>query len=61
MLRAGILLDLVGFALIWLNLRTFRGPLRPSLPRIAMLVGAFAFYGYFSALTILSQLARLFA
>ncbi|MBM4337096.1 MAG: hypothetical protein FJ108_14515 [Deltaproteobacteria bacterium] len=59
-LNAGVMFLYSGL-LIWLNLRTFRGALRPSWPRIAMLAGAFAFYGYFSALTIVSQLARLFA
>ncbi len=59
-LNAGVMFLYSGL-LIWLNLRTFRGPLRPSLARIAMLAAAFVFYGYFSALTISAQLSRLFS
>ena len=57
-LNAGVMFLYSGL-LIWLNLRTFRGPLRPSPFRIAMLSCACAFYGYFSVLTVSAQLAHL--
>jgi hypothetical protein len=46
--------------LLWLNLRSFRGPLRPGPLRIAALLGALAFFGWFSALTVVAELARAF-
>jgi hypothetical protein len=57
-LTAGVMFLYSGL-LIWLNLRTFRGPLGPSLLRIAMLSCACAFCGYFSVLTVSAQLAHL--
>ena len=42
--------------LLWLNVRSFRGPLRPSPLRIIALLVSFGFFGYFSALTIASKL-----
>jgi hypothetical protein len=38
--------------LLWLGWRVFRPPLRPSLLRSGALLAAFAFFGYFSALTV---------
>jgi hypothetical protein len=46
--------------LLWLNLKSFHGPLRPSPLRIAALLVSLSFFGYFSVLTIWSQLVRLF-
>jgi len=45
--------------LLWLGLRAFRKPLRPGPVRIATLAAAFAFFGYFSALTLWDQLTKL--
>jgi hypothetical protein len=45
--------------LLWMNLRCLRGPLRPGPVRIAALVGAFGFFGYFTGLTLFDQLSRL--
>lgn len=45
--------------LLWLNSRAFRGALRPGPLRLAALALAFAFYGYFSLLTLRDQLGRL--
>lgn len=43
--------------LAWLGWRVFRPPLRPSPARFAALLAAFAFFGYFSVLTLLEQVA----
>jgi hypothetical protein len=43
--------------LLVLGLRCFAPPLRPSPLRIAALCAAFLFFGYFSAITLLDQLA----
>jgi hypothetical protein len=53
-LNAGVMFVYSGL-LIGLNLRTFRGPLRPCLLRIAMLSCACAFYGHFSVLTVSAE------
>ncbi len=45
--------------LLWLNLRVFSGPLRPSPMRIAALLTSLGFFGYFSAITIHAQLQHL--
>jgi hypothetical protein len=45
--------------LLWLNTSCLRGPLRPSPLRIAAMLGAVGFFGYFSVLTLVDQLARL--
>jgi hypothetical protein len=47
--------------LLWLNLRTFRGPLRPGPVRIVALLVAFGFFGYFTLLTLLDRFAALLA
>ena len=43
--------------LVWLGLRVYRGPLRPSLFRLLALGAAFLFFGYFSILTVLDRVA----
>lgn len=45
--------------LLWLNATSFRGPLRPPPLRLLALTAAFLFYGGFSVLTLVDQLARL--
>jgi len=45
--------------LIWLNVRSFEAPLRPSPLRIAALCASFLFFGYFSVITIADQLSKL--
>ena len=42
--------------LLYMNLRTFHGPLRPHPVRVFALVGAFVFFGTFSVLTVLDRL-----
>jgi len=54
----GFVMFLYAGLLLWMNTRSLRGPLRPSPLRIAALVGAVAFFGYFSILTLLDQLSR---
>ncbi len=49
----GFVMFLYSGLLLVLNLRSFRGPLRPSPLRIGALVLAFLFFGYFSALTVM--------
>ncbi len=53
----GVVMFLYSGLLLWLNLRTFRGPLRPHPVRVAALLGAFAFFGYFSVRTLADLLA----
>lgn len=43
--------------LLWLNLRTFKGPLRPSLLRASALGAACAFFGWFTYLTLVDRLS----
>ena len=54
-----IVMFLYSGLLIWLNVRSFEAPLRPSPLRIAALCGSFLFFGYFSVITIADQLAKL--
>ena len=54
----GFVMFLYAGLLLWMNTRSLRGPLRPSPLRIAALVGAIAFFGYFSVLTLFDQLSR---
>jgi hypothetical protein len=54
----GFVMFLYSGLLLWLNVGYLRGPLRPSPLRIAALVAALAFFGYFSVLTLLDQLSR---
>ncbi|MBW2267837.1 MAG: Nramp family divalent metal transporter [Deltaproteobacteria bacterium] len=42
--------------LLWLNLTTFHGPLRPHPVRVVALVFSLCFFGYFSALTLADRL-----
>lgn len=42
--------------LLWMNLRTFHGPLRPRPLRVVALLGAFGFFGFFSVLTLADRL-----
>ena len=41
--------------LLWLGLRAFQPPLRPSMLRLGMLTFSLLFFGYFSALTLASR------
>lgn len=52
----GFVMFLYSGLLLLLNLRSFAPPLRPSPLRIVALVIAFAFFGYFSVLTLADQL-----
>ena len=56
----GIVMFLYSGLLLWLNLRCFRGPLRPSRLRVFALACSLLFFGYFSAVTLLDQVAQLF-
>jgi hypothetical protein len=56
----GIVMFLYSGLLLWLNLRCFRGPLRPSGLRVLALVISLLFFGYFSVVTLLDQVAQLF-
>jgi len=53
-----VVMALYSGLLLVLNLKSFRGPLRPSALRLVALAGSCAFFGYFSWLTILAQLDR---
>jgi hypothetical protein len=55
----GFVMFLYSGLLLWLNVGCLRGPVRPSPLRIAALVGALGFFGYFSVLTLLDQLSRI--
>jgi hypothetical protein len=55
----GFVMFLYAGLLLWLNVRCLRGPLRPSPLRIAALLGAIGFFGYFSVLTLVDQLSRI--
>ncbi len=52
----GVVMFLYSGLLLWLNWRSFEPPLRPSLPRAAALLVCFAFFGYFSVLTVVDRL-----
>jgi hypothetical protein len=54
----GFVMFLYSATLLWLNLRSFRGALRPSALRITALVASFFFYGTFSVQTLVDQLGR---
>jgi hypothetical protein len=56
----GLVMFLYSGLLLWLNLRSFRGPLRPSRTRVLALACALGFFGYFSIVTLLDQAAGLF-
>lgn len=57
-LNAGVMFVYAALLLV-LNLRSFRGPLRPGALRIAALAAGVVFYGGFSALTLWRELAKL--
>jgi hypothetical protein len=46
--------------LLVLNLRSFRGPLRPRAGRVIALGAALLFFGYFSIVTLVDQAGQLF-
>jgi hypothetical protein len=52
----GIVMFLYSGLLLWLNVTSFEPPVRPSPTRIAALALTFAFFGYFSVLTIRDRL-----
>ncbi len=52
----GVVMFLYSGLLLWLNVRSFARPLHPSPLRIAALIGAFAFFGYFSVATLADRL-----
>jgi hypothetical protein len=52
----GIVMFLYSGLLLWLNVTSFDPPVRPSALRIGALVLAFAFFGYFSVLTLYDRL-----
>jgi hypothetical protein len=51
----GFVMFLYSGLLLWLNTRSFRGPLRPHPLRMGALVFSFLFFGYFSALTLIDR------
>jgi hypothetical protein len=55
----GFVMFLYSGLLLWMNTTSLSGPLRPSALRIAALVGAIVFFGYFSVLTLVDQLSRI--
>jgi hypothetical protein len=55
----GIVMFLYSGLLLGLNLKSFRGPLRPGALRVLALLGSLGFFGYFSVVTLADQLARL--
>jgi len=55
----GFVMFLYAGLLLWMNTTSFSGPLRPGPLRIAALVGAILFFGYFSVLTLVDQLGRI--
>jgi len=56
----GIVMFLYSGLLLLLNLRSFRGPLRPRAGRVVALGAALLFFGYFSIVTLFDQAVRLF-
>jgi hypothetical protein len=54
----GFVMFLYSGLLLWLNVGSFRGELRPHPVRIAALVGSLLFFGYFSAITLADKLGR---
>ncbi|MCA9511304.1 MAG: Nramp family divalent metal transporter [Myxococcales bacterium] len=45
--------------LLWVNWTSFSPPLRPGPLRVAALLGAFAFFGYFSVVTLVEEAPKL--
>jgi hypothetical protein len=52
----GIVMFLYSGLLLWMNVRSFDPPLRPSPLRMVAMALAFLFFGYFSVLTVLDRL-----
>ncbi len=52
----GFVMFLYSGLLLWLDLRSFRGPLRPHPVRLGALAFSTAFFGYFSALTLVDRI-----
>ena len=46
--------------LLYVNWRSFDAPLRPSAFRVIAMLGAFAFFGYFSVITVVEEVPKLF-
>ena len=44
--------------LLWMNLRTFHGPLRPHPVRCLALLGSLLFFGYFSVRMLVDELSK---
>ncbi len=55
----GFVMFLYSGLLLWLNVRSFRGPLRPHWVRMLALAGSFLFFGYFSVLILIDRLSDL--
>jgi hypothetical protein len=55
----GFVMFLYSGLLLWLNARSFSGPLRMHPLRFAALLGSLLFFGYFSVLTLVDQLSQL--
>jgi hypothetical protein len=55
----GLVMFLYSGLLLWLNVRSFGGALRPHPVRIAALFASLLFFGYFSVLTLLDRLGLL--
>ncbi|MGH0032419.1 MAG: Nramp family divalent metal transporter [Myxococcota bacterium] len=53
----GVVMFLYSGLLLWLNVTSFDPPLRPSPLRMGALVVCFAFFGYFSVLTLVDRLS----
>jgi hypothetical protein len=52
----GFVMFLYSGLLLWINVASFRGPLRMHPVRVAALLGSLAFFGYFSVLTLVDRL-----
>ena len=52
----GVVMFLYSGLLLWMNVRSFDPPLRPSPLRMVAMALAFLFFGYFSVLTLLDRL-----
>jgi hypothetical protein len=54
----GFVMFLYSGLLLWMNLRTFRGPLRPHPIRSLALAGSLLFFGYFSVRTFVDEFSK---
>ena len=55
----GLVMFLYSGLLLWLNVSSFRGELRPHPVRVGALCASLVFFGYFSVLTLLDRLGLL--